>query len=245
MIDQASYRNVHQIFNDTSPLMILRAYIERVFPSEMMFSRIVEMIAKTHFDFRKAIYQLKLDENVINILRKEAEKTGKFMTVSGNFSVISQKRVNQYPRYSEFYIRPETKYSVRITSTGNKRMYLQIGYNKWSKSPNEINIGKMLSKINYLIAGGGHFGVGGGILNESDTDRLLDDLSIILNKEDPLEEEIEKVGVDKDADPIEAKAESMIKTGEEKSLNDAREKACKQEEKKEEVREDGDAGNDS
>jgi len=241
LIDQANYKTVGQIFNDNSPLMILRAYIERVFPSDMMFSRVVEMIAKTHFDFRKTIYQLKLNENILFSLKKEAEKISKYMIITGNFSTVNQRRINQYPRYSEFFIRPETKYSVRITPTGNGRVYMQIGYNKWSSNPNEINIGKALSKLSYLIRGGGHYGVGGAILNETDVDKLLDDLSIILNREEPLED-MEKVGVDKEVDPIEVQAESMVKTGEEKNISDAREKVLKPKNEEKKEQEDHSAG---
>jgi hypothetical protein len=82
----------------------------------------------------------------------------------------------------------------------------------------------MLSNFKYLISGGGQFNSGGGILNATDSERLLDDLSIHLNKEEPMDE-MEKVGVDKESDPVESKAEMMVKTGEATDLNDARKKA--------------------
>lgn len=226
MISQSSYKAVDQVFTDTGPMMILRAYVEKVFPSEMIFNRVVEMIVKVHFDFRKAMYQLRLDKNIIFELKKEAEKIGRFMTVIGPFSTVSQRRVNQYPKYSEFFIRPETQYAVRFSSAGNNRMYMQIASNKWGK-PNEINLGKMVSNIPYLIRGGGHYSVASALLEVTDLERLLEEFELNLNKEVRLEheEEMEKNAVDKELDPVESKAEEMVKTGDAKDIDEARKKA--------------------
>jgi len=242
-IVHVKYKSVDQVFSDTSPLMVLRAFVERTFPSEMTISRIVEMIARENFDFEKVMYQLKIDSSLLEEVKKEAKSAKSAMITYDTFSVINQRRPNQYPKYSEFFVRPETKYSVRFSNTGNNRLYLHVGYNKWHKDPNEVNIGLMLSNFKYLISGGGQFNSGGGILNATDSERLLDDLSIHLNKEEPMDE-MEKVGVDKEADPIESKAELMVKTGEAVNLNDAREKASLKKEEKT-AQEGSDAGDKS
>ena len=225
--DLADYNTVKQIFNDTHPLMVLRAYVERSFHSEMMFCRIVEMISATHFDFRRALYQLRINKRVIFELQKDIERTKKAMVISGNFSVIRQSRPGKYPRYAEFYIEPKVKYSVRLSTIPQNKIYFQIGYNKWHDKQNEVDIGRLLSNIKYLIKGGGHYSVGGGIVFEKDTEELLDDLCINLNDgESSMTDEMEKVGVDKECDPVESQAQSMVKTGESKDINDAREKAA-------------------
>jgi len=234
MIDKAEYKSVNQIFSDTHPLMILRAYVERTFHSEMMFSRIIEMLANTNFDFRKALYQLKINKKVIWDLQADVKKTSREMVICGNFSIIRQSRPGKFPRYAEFYIKPEIKYSVRLSRISMNKIYFQIGSNKWHQEPNNINIGKMLSGIKYLTKGGGHYSVGGGIVDEDNCEKLIDDLSINLNEgNESMTEEMEKVGVDKENDPIEAKAEEMVKTGEAKSIDDARKKAVDKSEEKE------------
>ena len=231
MIDKVEFKSVNQIFTDTNPLMILRAYIERTFHSEMMFSRVVEMLAYTSFDFGKALYQLKIDKKKIILdLQAEAAKTSKEMVICGNMSVIRQSRPGKFPKYAEFYIKPEIKYAVRLSRISMNKLYLQIGSNKWHQEPNSINIGKMLSGIKYLTKGGGHYSVGGGVVEEKDCEELIDDLSVMLNNGVEMSEEMEKVGVDKENDPIESKAEEMVKTGEVKSIDEARKKALLKEE---------------
>ena len=233
-IDKAGYDTVKQIFNDTHPLMVLRAYIERSFHSDMMFCRIVEMISSTNFDFRRALYQLKISRRVIYDLQKDVEKTKRAMLVSQNLSVIRQSRPGKYPRYAEFYINPDIKYSVRLSTIPQNRIYFQVGYNKWHEKPNEVDIGKMLSSINYLLKGGGHYSVGCGIVSQEKAETLLDDLCINLNDgESSMSDEMEKVGVDKECDPIESKAESMVKTGDAKNIDDARKKAAESAEESE------------
>ena len=226
MIDGSEFESTKFIFTDTHPLMVLRAYLERSFTSDMIYGRVVEMMCNTHFNIKKAIYQLKIGIDCVNELRKEAESIQKEMLIIGDLSIVRQRKPNKFPRYSEFYVRPETRYSLRLTLINSERYHIQMGFNKWHNQSNEINIGSILSRIPYLIKGGGHYGVGGGIIEEKYIDNLLDDLSqIFYRKENFMEEEMEKTGVDKINDPIESKAEEMVKSGEAKSIHDGREKA--------------------
>lgn len=229
VIDGSEFDSTKFIFTDTHPLMVLRAYLERSFTSEMIYGRIIEMMCNTHFNIKKAIYQLKINTDCVSELRKEAESISKEILVVGDLSIVRQRKPNKFPRYSEFYMRPETKYSLRLTLINSERYHIHIGFNKWCGQPNEINIGSVLSKIPYLIKGGGHYGVGGGIIEEKYIDTLLDDLSqIFYKKEEYMEEEMEKTGVDKVNDPVESQAEEMVKSGEAIDIHEGREKASKQ-----------------
>jgi len=237
IIDTANYITVDQIFNDTHPLMILRAYIERSFHSDMMLCRIVEMMSKNHFYLERTLYQLRLSETIVTELQKnDVDKTKEAMVISGNLSIIRQGRPGKYPRYAEFYIQPEVKYAVRLSNIKKNKVYFQVSYNKWYEKENKINIGRLLSGISYLESGGGHFNVGGGIVMDRHRERLLDDLCINLNdgESSMTDEEMEKVGVDKENDPIESKAESMVKTGSAKDIAEARKKAVESTEGKDE-----------
>ena len=227
IIDTANYITVDQIFNDTHPLMILRAYIERSFHSDMMLCRIVEMMSRNHFYLEKTLYQLRLSEIIVTELQKnDVDRAKEAMVISGNLSIIRQGRPGKYPRYAEFYIQPEVKYAVRLSNIKKNKVYFQVSYNKWHEEENKINIGRLLSGISYLKSGGGHFNVGGGIVMDNHNERLLDDLCINLNDgESSMNDEMEKVGVDKENDPIESKAESMVKTGSAKDIAEARKKA--------------------
>lgn len=229
MIDMAQYPSVKFIFTDDSPAMIIRAYLERAFPSDMLFSRIAEAVASLDFDLDAVISRFHFTDECVTKLRQDANKAKEFMEIYGNFSLVRQRRTSQFPRYSEAFVKPEVKYNVRISSLTKGKWHLQVGYNVWSEENNDINIGKFLSKLDY-IRGGGHFHVGGGLLFDSDVEKFIDDFDKLVNPEK--EEEMEKYGVDKESDSFEKAADDMVKTGEAKDIDEARKKI---DEKQEEV----------
>jgi hypothetical protein len=238
IIDSADYSNIHEIFNNKHPLMLIRAYLEMAFPSKMMICRIVEVMRDCKFDMNKVVYRLNIGVDVLDELKSAARKAKKNMVVCKSCSILRMKNQGQYPRYSEFYINGSLKYSIRITGISNKRVYIQVGFNKWSGKYNETNIGQLLSSIDYLIKGGGHHDVGGAIAEEDDVESFLDLITDKLNNERDTEmEEMEKYGVAKE-DPVEATAESMVKTGEAKTIDDARKKAAEVETSKKKTDED-------
>ena len=230
MIEKSDYPSMESLFTNTNPLMILRAYIERSFSSEMMLCRIIELIVRNNFNLHDTLIQLKLDNRVILDLQKDVEKARNEIVIFGNCSIIRQSRVGKHPRYSEFYLHPEVKYGIRFSRLSKNRLYFQIGYNKWHIEPNTINICQMISSIKYLIKKGGTYNLGGGILDESNSERFLDDLSITLNPEGDImgisqDEEMEKTAVDP-TDPVEKKADEMVKNGSAVDKDEAREKAA-------------------
>ena len=191
-----------------------------------MFCRIVEMISNKILDVDRAMKCLEIDERYVENLRNKAQAASKTMVVYQNFSVIEQQRPNQYPRYSEYYFKPNLGYAIRITKNSGGQLYIQIGANKWSTRKNEINIGNMLNQLSYKKTGGGHFNVGGCVINAKYRDRFLDDMCINLNGDYDMKEEMEKYGVSSD-DPIEQAATEMVKTGQAPNIQDARMQAQK------------------
>ena len=227
IIDKALYEDLETIFEDTHPLMLIRAYLECYYPANMTYCRIAEVLANSNLDCVEANKRLGIDDSCILELREKAKKVSRYMEVYNNISVIRQLRPNQYPRYVEFRIRPDIKYSIRFTSISGDKLYLQIGYNKWHKEANNIHIGQLLHGFKYMIRGGGHYGAGGGIMNQRDAEKFLDDISIKLNPKletKSVEEEMEKLGVDQQNDPVEKEAQDMVKSGEAENIDKAREK---------------------
>jgi hypothetical protein len=168
MIDSGDYTSVNQIFKDKGPIMILRAYLEKVCPSEMMYSRVVEVVANSYMNIENALIKLKIDSSCVVELEKNAFQIKKSMVIIKNMSIVHQKRVNQFPRYSEYFNVPSLKYSLRLTHIGNQNIYFQLGYNNWQDKSNNFNIGKILSELEneYVIRAGGHFNVGAGVIKE-------------------------------------------------------------------------------
>lgn len=227
MIDKSDYIGITYLFTSNHPLMILRAYIERSFNSEMMICRIVESIVRNRFNLSNTLINLKLNKKVISDLQRDVEKLKNEIVLFGKCSIIRQSRIGKNPRFAEFYLYPKIKYGIRFSRLSQDRLYFQVGFNKWHNESNAVNIGNIISSIGYLIKGGGTYNVGGGIVNQHDSEKLLDDLSINLNPEggSVMEDEgIEKFGVDP-KDPVEKKAKEMVKKGEVSELSEAREKA--------------------
>lgn len=218
MIDSASYKSVEQVFKDTIPIMVLRAYLEQIFPNDMVYCRIVEMINNCNMDISEANYLMRINSYYVKELEKSAMKIKNSMVLSKLISIVRQKRVDQYPRYAEYLTNPEIKYSIRISNIGNN-IRVSVGYNPWHPLKNEFNIGKIIG-FDYVTESGGHFNVGGALIKNEYAERFIDDISKILNEED----DMEKYAVDKN-DPVEKKAEELVKTGGAKNIFEARKEA--------------------
>ena len=226
VVDSGSYASIDQIFKDRSPIMILRAYLERTFPVEMTYCRIVEIISYSNMNIEEALFKMKIGPYYVHELEKNAIQIKGSMIMVKKMSIVRQKRINQFPRYAEYFVMPELKYSLRLTQAGNNNIYFQLGYNSWQNESNKFNIGKILIQMNHiLIRGGGHFNVGGGTLKEENVEQFIDEISKILNEEDTME--MEKYAVDS-TDPVEKKATELIKEGSAKNIDDAREASVKQ-----------------
>lgn len=222
MIDSSGYKNPEQIFLDTSPLMCIRAYLEKIIPNDMSYCRIAEIVSASNMDVERAAWIMKIGHGFVDSIRAEAQKIKDHIVISDGMSIVRQRRPMQFPRHAEYYVRPDVKYSVRLTKIDGNNAYLQVGYNKWHERPNQVNIGRAIAGIKEANKGGGHFHVGGAIIKESDAETVLDKLSIIFTEG---VEAMEKYGVDGE-DAVEKKAKEMVKTGSAKTMAEAREKSA-------------------
>jgi len=190
------------------------------------------MMVSTNFDVDKAVYQLRLDEGVINTLQKDAKKIERVMTGFGVFTVITQNRDNCYPKYSEFYVRPETQYALRLTTVPNNMVRFSIHTNIWTPSVPLLELGEELEKIDFVIKSSGNKFFGKGIVRSEHTEQLMDHLVTLIQEEEEVEDGMEKLGVDEESDPVETKASEMVKEGEAETMDEAREKASSEPEEK-------------
>jgi hypothetical protein len=217
IIDSCAYKSVDQIFKDARAIMQLRAYLEQNYLDDMIYCRIVEMIDTCDMDIDDAMYRLRIGSYYIREVFKRAIKIKNSMIISKKISITNQKVIKQFPTYSEYLINPEIKYTIRLTNIGNGNIKFSVGYNQWHEEKNEFNLGKLV-QLNYIPVSGGHFGIGAGVVKETDLDKFIDYISKILNEED---DNMEKYAVDKN-DMIEKEAEKLVKTGEVKNMSEAR-----------------------
>jgi len=220
MIDSGSYPDAKFVFESDHPLMILRAYLETLFPSDMAYSRIAECIALNNANMNIVIKKLGIDYQCVKNIKNIANKISKDVLKFGRCSTVYQTRRDQFPRYSEYFLIPEIEYAVRISLSGPRLKYVQVGHNPWCKKNNKINVGEFLRNLPYC-RGGGHFSVGAGVIKNEDEEKFLDDVDIHFSKD----KEMEKYGVDKE-DRVEKRAQELVKTG--MDLGEARELSKKE-----------------
>jgi hypothetical protein len=223
MIDSAGYSDVKFIFESDHPLMILRAYLEPAFPSEMMYCRIVEMLVSTGFNVGTALKRMRIGYESVENIKNISKKISKDMVVFGGCSVVNQNRQGLYPRYAEYFVRPDLEYAIRISIAGPHQKYIQIGHNQWCGKSNTKNLGEFMRNLSY-VKGGGHFNVAAGVIQNEYEQKFLDDADLHFHKDKDM---MEKYGVDKD-DPVESKAQELVKTG--MDLSKAREKSQQEKE---------------
>ena len=179
MVDSAGYPTVEFIFKDKSPIMVLRAFFETSFPSEMMFCRCVEVMSACGCDIEKANKVLNIDSSYVDMIEQEAQKVKSKIEVYGNFSLVRQKYAYQYPRYSEYYV-VNSMYNMRLSNENSSEMRVNISYNKWSGKKNNLNIGNYCSTSKFIKRGGGHYNVGGGMIDKTRLDEFLDSFSVLV-----------------------------------------------------------------
>lgn len=222
MIDSAGYSSVDYIFSSNEPLMMLKAYLERLsIFVDSTYCRIVELIHHYDFNIEKVLFAIGIDAKIVSDLKNSAKTIEKVMIINGAMSVTDMNRLYAYPRYAEYLVKPDLVYSIRVVHLGGDRVHMDVGFNKWQGRSCSTDIGKLLGSLDYPFSGGGHPTVGGAIIRESDCERFIDDMCVHFNNP---EGSMEKYGVDKN-DAVEKEADKLVKTGEVKTKDEAREKA--------------------
>lgn len=231
MIDTAKYPDRNFFFNSEEPTMILNHYISSQPFNENVYNRIVELLWRNCLDIERVLYCLNVNTpSILFKVRKSAKELSKYMTKVGDISISYLKRRNQYPRYSEFYLNNDIRYTIRVWPVGDNRFQVECGYNEWHEKANPFNIGNFASEQHFqgfVISGGGHFNIGACIIINNKVDAYIDELTktINLNNKDG-SMTMEKYGVSPD-DPVEKKADELVKTGQQKNKTDAREEVLK------------------
>jgi hypothetical protein len=223
MVDSANYPSIDYIFTSKDPVMKLNAFLSASFPSDMIYSRIVEILERCGLNLDKALYLLNIDGSYVENSYYKALKIKDRLQIFGNVTVVMVKYYYQFPRYAENLIAPSVKYNIRVCDESKTEYKISMGFNKWSGCSNPFNIGRFLAANKLSRRGGGHYNVGSTYIDKKDLDDFIELLCETVNEE----EDMEKYGVDRENDPVEKKAEELVKTGEVKNIQKAREKAVK------------------
>lgn len=179
MVDNAEYPSAEFIFNDKSPIMVLRSYLEFSYPAEAMYCRVVEKLVQCNLDLEKALILLNVDGSYVDAVRQKTEQIKKKLEIYGKISVIRQRYPYQHPRYAENLI-SQAKYNIRTSEDSANDLRVHIAYNKWSSEKSSLNIGNYASKT--LRKGGGHYNVGGGVIAKDKFDDFLTKFSELVER---------------------------------------------------------------
>ena len=215
MIDTAAYPSAEYIFTSLDPAMQLRAYLECTYPTDMMYCRIVEAMVSCNLDIEKSLKRLNIGPDSVGEIYRRALKIKDRIEIYGKLSVIRQRTTYQHPRYAECFA-SKAKFNIRVMDA-HKQYKISIGYNKWYGEPNNVDLGRYVAKHPMTINGGGHFNVCGCMIDKTKLDDFLNQFSELIEGA-----KMEKYAVDKENDPIEKKAQEMTKTGEKKTIDEAR-----------------------
>lgn len=179
MVDSADYPSPEFIFNDKSPVMILRSYLEYSYPSEAMYCRCVEKLVQCKMNLQEALTLMCIDGSYVDAIRQKVDGIKKKLEIYGKISVVRQKFPYQHPRYAENLL-SEAKYNIRTSDENAKDLRVHIAYNKWHKEKSSINIGNYAGKT--FRYGGGHYHVGGGVVAKDKFDEFLTQFSELVER---------------------------------------------------------------
>lgn len=183
-IDSAGYKTKDEYYDCSSAWMQMRLFIEDG-KKDQKSARIVELIVNHKFDANKVVDILGGVNGVVFKFKERINKTKGAIVVNGNIGLIITKNKNDYPRYSEFIVRPDIEYSIRVTNSNEENVKrISVGINPWIKFDRQmINIGGTLREI-FGSRSGGHPTVGGAMCKEDDLQERLDVLFVKLRREE-------------------------------------------------------------
>jgi hypothetical protein len=185
MIDSAQYPDNKFFFESDHPAMILNHYISAQPFNANVYNRIVELLWKNCLDVERTLYTLNINTKaILKSIQDSAKSFEKNLVKNNDFSIAFIKRKNQFPRYAEFYINNDIRYTIRSFPISGDRCQVQFGYNEFHEKSNTFNIGLYASnkeRSGEVISGGGHFNIGSVIIETSKRDEYIDELIATIN----------------------------------------------------------------
>ena len=180
IIDSASYKSLDEYIEASSPWLQLRLLIED-YKKDHISARIVELLCNYGFDAGLVVEIIGGINPIMQAFRKKVDSVKGALVVSdGGIGHIITPHQNDFPRYSEFYVRPDIKYSIRsfeVDKKGTRKV--SVGFNNWGGFENKINIGKTLKDI-FPTGAGGHFDVGAAFCDESEVHENINKIVSVL-----------------------------------------------------------------
>lgn len=169
-IDSAKYESSDEYYNCDNPWLILRLLTDHDKQAHRT-ARIAELLAHNDMDAQKVVDIIGGTRKTVEKFQSDIKATEQAIVVNGSVGLIITRHRNDFPRYAEYICRPDINLSIRVTNLEGKRE-VRVGKNPWAPK-NNIDIGAIMAEV-CPGNGGGHPGVGGAIVDESEYHSVID-----------------------------------------------------------------------
>jgi nanoRNase/pAp phosphatase (c-di-AMP/oligoRNAs hydrolase) len=170
-IDSARYSSPEEYFKCDNPWLVLRLLTDHDKQAHRT-SRIAELLAANDMDAEIVVDIMGGAVKAIEKFQADIGLVKSAIVENNGVGIIITKHRNDFPRYSEYIMRPDINFSIRVTNTEHGKREIRVGCNIWKPKTN-INIGKIMNDL-FPNNGGGHPGIGGAIVEENEYDSALD-----------------------------------------------------------------------
>lgn len=172
IIDSAGFDSAQQALDRTNPVLRLAAVVER-YGDDRLLSRLVPLlldrplleIAASAEISRKYESLAAPHERFVARVRARAKRQGRVVFVD-----LTDEPLETIGKFVTYALHPDAVYSVLIGVVRDSAVKISVGYNPWSGSPRDADLGAICARY----GGGGHPYVGALQLDRKDLGRALE-----------------------------------------------------------------------
>lgn len=172
VIDSAGFDNAQQALDRTNPVLRLAAVVERYgddrllggLVPRLLESPLLEVAASAEIN-RKYESLAAPHERFVARVRARAERQGRVVFVD-----LTDEPLETIGKFVTYALHPDAMYSVLIGVVRDSAVKISVGYNPWSGSPRDADLGAICARY----GGGGHPYVGALQLDKKDLPRALE-----------------------------------------------------------------------
>lgn len=176
--DSADYSDFAEVFESLEPANVLRSYLEQPH-GDMIYNHVVMTLVQNNLDIERALIALEI--NGIEVLERDNKKISETLgnlVISENIGIVVAEEHCMPPRYSEFYEYPHLNFCIRFTCAKGGKYSVRISANPINYTG--VSIIDIVRELE-LKSFGGHDGIVGGIIKESEEPEFTRKICEALN----------------------------------------------------------------
>jgi len=176
--DSADYSDFSEVFESLDPVNVMRSYLEQPH-GDMIYNHVVLTLVQNNLDVERALMALEIDcVEVLERDRKKISETLGNLVIFDNIGVVVAEEPCMPPRYSEFYEYPQLNFCLRYTCSRGGKYSVRISANPLNNTG--VSIIDIVRELE-LKSFGGHPGIVGGVIKESEEPEFTRKICEALN----------------------------------------------------------------